>query len=241
MASTTGSTLSRQRSAPPSVLDVVKMMQQAAEEGEGAAIDRASPPQPPPSPPPLGRQPSQQHSALQPPRFNMQQQQQQQQQGEAGEVMPWRSSLRLAGGSSASCLRRASSAAGGSTCGLVVRQGCADQASPLAARLCKRCAKALALLERLQLPGGLTGCEARDVLPAAALRTCKVRRRGCGGGTPRAAEQPACSLPALARRPCCPLPSPRWYRAPPLLHRRSCLFGSARRACSAAGTGAKAS
>lgn len=150
------------------MLDVVKLMEQAAAEGEegpAAATDLASPPPPPPSPPPLVRLPSQ-HSALQPPRFSVQQQ-----QGELGELR--RPSLRSAGGSS-SCLRRASSAAGGSAAScLVVRQGCADHASPLATRLSKRCTKALALLERLQLPGGPEGKEA---LPAAALRTCKV---GC--------------------------------------------------------------
>lgn len=161
------SRLSRQRSAVPSVLEVIKMMQETASAEEEQP---SSPRSVARSPPPVARTPSQ-HSALQPPRFNLQQQQQQ--AGELGDLrgMPRRSADGMAGG----LLRRASSMGGSSAAAGLVHQPYSDKPSPDSARMAKRCTKVLAVLERLKRPGARLGSDFKEALPAAALRTCKVR------------------------------------------------------------------
>lgn len=159
------SRLSRQRSAVPSVLEVIKMMQETASAEEQPSSPRSVAR----SPPPVARTPSQ-HSALQPPRFNLQQQQQ---AGELGDLRgtPRRSADGMAGG----LLRRASSMGGSSAAAGLVHQPYSDKPSPDSARMAKRCTKVLAVLERLKRPGARLGSDFKEALPAAALRTCKVR------------------------------------------------------------------
>lgn len=173
--------------AVPSVMDVIKLMESAAAEEEACSMAPSSPRSVrSPPPPAVSRTPSQ-HSALQPPRFN---QQQQPQLWEAGDMR--RRSLDCTDGGGGGSLRRASSA-GASSGAALVHQPYAEKPSPESMRLAKRCNRALATLERLQRSGAHP--DRKEVLPPAALRTCKVRFVG-------AAKQPliwwACSCPCAA-------------------------------------------